>query len=298
MVSCPLCKQYSPLYFQSKDYNRNITKDTFNHYRCPRCELIFIVPIPANLSDYYPETYHFVPESASYLETGSKPERYKIDIVQRFVRDGRMLEIGPSYGGFAYLAKKAGFEVEAIEMNARCCHFLNKVIGVNAINSDDPIAALRQMKLYDVIALWQVIEHLPDPWSTLDAICASLKPGGIVVLSAPNPDAFQFQIMGRYWPHVDAPRHLMLIPMKLLAEKLDALGMKSELITTTDRGSIGWNTFGWVAFFANLDSQFRIKRVLWYACILIGRLVSLLFSPIEKIEGKGSAYTIVFRKGA
>ncbi|TFH08434.1 MAG: class I SAM-dependent methyltransferase [Nitrosomonadales bacterium] len=250
------------------------------------------MPVPTNLAGYYPESYHFVPKSSEYLEEGSKPENYKIEIVKEFVNHGRLLEIGPAYGSFTYLAKKAGFEVDAIEMNTRCCEFLNKVVGVNAINSDDPIAALGQSDPYDVIALWHVIEHLPDPWPTLDTICANLKPGGIVVLASPNPGSFQFNIMGCRWPHVDAPRHLMLIPMKLLAEKLESLGMKAELITTTDQGSVGWNTFGWKFFFANLSSQLYIKKVL----SLTGQLVSLLFSPIEKIEGKGSAYTMVFRK--
>ncbi len=289
---CPQCKHESSLYFHSKDYNRVITQEIFDHYRCPQCGLIFIMPVPVNLADYYPESYHFVPESLEYLEKGSKPERYKIEIVQDFIENGRLLEIGPAYGSFTYLAKKAGFEVEAIEMNTRCCQFLNKVVGVNAINSDDPIATLVQMKPYDVIALWHVIEHLPDPWPTLNAICTSLKPGGIVVLATPNPSSFQFNIMGYRWPHVDAPRHLILIPMKLLAERLEALGMKAELITTTDPGSIGWNTFGWEFFFANLSSQLYFKKVLRR----IGRLISLLFSPIERIEGKGSAYTMVFRK--
>ena len=84
----------------------------------------------------------------------------------------------------------------------------------------------------------------------------------------------------------------LLIPMKLLSEKLESLGMKAELITTTDQGSIGWNAFGWEFFFSNLCSQHYIKKVLRR----IGRLISLLFGPIEKIEGKGSAYTMVFRK--
>jgi len=292
MADCPICKNESLLYFQSRDYNRNITQEIFSHYRCSQCKLIFITPVPTNLADYYPESYHFVPKSSEYLEESSKPENYKIKIVKGFVNHGRLLEIGPAYGSFTYLAKKAGFEVDAIEMNARCCQFLNEVVGVHAINSDDPIAVLGKIEPYDVIALWHVIEHLPDPWPTLDAICKSLKPGGIVVLATPNPGSFQFNIMGSKWPHVDAPRHVMLIPMRLLAEKLESLGMKAELITTTDQGSIGWNKFGWEFLFGNLCSQRYLKRILR----LIGWLISLLFSPIEKIEGKGSAYTVVFRK--
>lgn len=291
---CPNCKTHSELYFRSKDYNRHVTDETFHHYRCPECELIFISPIPENLGDYYPDTYHFMPDSADYLEKASGHERYKIEIVQKFAKAGSLLEIGPSYGCFTYLAKKAGFRVDAIEMNSRCCEFLRSVVGVHAINSDDPVQALGQAGPYDVIALWHVIEHLPNARATLEAICTRVKPGGYVVLAAPNPDAFQFHLMGRYWPHVDAPRHVMLIPMKLLADRMSELGMKAELITTRDEGSLGWNTFGWEFFFGNLSSQRQIKRVLHR----IGRLVAWLLAPIERREGKGSAYTMVFKKVA
>ena len=114
IACCPLCKQESPLYFQSKDYNQNITQDVFDHYRCLQCKLIFIAPIPLRLSDYYPETYHSIPTSIDCLKLASNHELYKIEIVKRYINNGRLLEIGPSYGSFTYLAKEAGFEFEAI----------------------------------------------------------------------------------------------------------------------------------------------------------------------------------------
>ena len=112
------------------------------------------------------------------------------------------------------------------------------------------------------------------------------------VLAAPNPDAFQFQVLRRYWPHVDAPRHLMLIPARLLIEKMASMGMTVELFTTNDEGGLGWNIFGWEYFFSNLCGRPRINRVLRK----FGRMVAKLVGPIETIEGKGSAYTMVFRK--
>lgn len=290
---CPYCHTKSPFYFCSKDYNRRITQETFDHYRCPQCKLIFISPIPEKLAHYYPEKYHRVPKSVEYLDTISKNEDYKIEIVQRFSEKGRLLEIGPSYGGFIYLAKKAGYEVNAIEMDSRCCQFLNEVVGVNTINSDDAIEVMRRHKeQYDVIVLWHVIEHLSNTWLTLDAVYASLKPGGIIVLASPNPDSLQFKIMGRYWPHLDAPRHVMIVPMKLLAEKLELLGMRAELITTKDEGSNYLNIFGWKHYFRRRISHGHIRKLV----SKVGRLIAFMLSPIEKIEGNGSAYTMVFRK--
>lgn len=290
--SCSFCNTKSPLYFCSKDYNRKVTQETFNHYRCPQCNLIFILPIPEELANYYPDKYHGIPKSVEELDVISKNENYKIETIQRFSGKGRLLEIGPSYGGFTYLAKKAGYEVDAIEMNKNCCQFLSEVVGINAINSNNAIEMMKHKVVYDVVALWHVLEHLTNPWLTLDAACASLKPGGIMVLSTPNPDAFQFKIMRRYWPHLDAPRHVMMIPMKLLTEKLESLGMKMELITTKDRGSNYLDIFGWKHFFRRRIAHGNTRK----AVSKVGRLVAFILRPIEKIDGKGSAYTMVFRK--
>lgn len=289
---CPYCHTRSLLYFQSRDYNRGVTRDLFNHYRCSKCHLIFIAPLPKNPSEYYPDSYHFIPDSAGYLEANSAHEQYKIDLVQQFSRHGRLLEIGPGHGSFTYLAKAAGFEVEAIEMDERCCNFLREVVGIRAIKSDTICDALQDLDSYDVIAMWHVIEHLLDPWTTLSMISTKLKPGGILVIAAPNPDSFQFLIQGRWWPHVDAPRHVMLIPATVLAEHLDLLGLKLELITTRDKGSLGWNTFGWSFFFSNMCSSRYLKRL----AHLVGRIVAICLYPIESREGRGTAYTMIYRK--
>jgi SAM-dependent methyltransferase len=289
---CSYCNTESGLYFRSRDYNRKITAVIFDHYRCPKCGLIFISPIPQNLGDYYPDQYYYIPETVDFLEANSAPEQYKIEIIQRYVKQGRLLEIGPSMGCFTYLAKQSGFEAEAIEMDAKCSKFLNLVAGIPTVNSSDTCGALKTLKPFDVIAMWHVIEHLPNPWETLEAISERINAGGILILAAPNPDAFQFHVLGRYWPHVDAPRHLMLIPTQLLIDKMATLGMTVELETTTDAGGRGWDIFGWEYFFSNLSARPRINRILRR----IGRRVARLVDPIERQEGKGSAYTMVFRK--
>jgi 2-polyprenyl-3-methyl-5-hydroxy-6-metoxy-1,4-benzoquinol methylase len=275
--------------------------------------------------------------SSHDLEIKAGQERYKVETVQNVVTKGRLLEIGPSYGAFAYLAKKAGFEVEAIEMDARCCAYLTDVVGVRAINSNDIDKALEDLMPYNVIALWHVIEHLTGPWGTLGAISRKLLPGGVLVVAAPNPSALQFRIFGRYWVHVDAPRHLQLIPMQVLIKHMKSLGLNLVMATTTDEASNLFSSFDW--WFAsvrnlleqrasfidaedNNASQSHIERpadarngsivtlltfarsVLLSPIRLTKSLVvatlhlffSLILKPIERREGMGCAYTVVFKK--
>jgi len=292
LAACPRCRRPSPWYCLAADYNRRLTEENFYYYRCPQCGIVFLSPVPADLGRHYPGDYYGIPGSAEQLAANAELERYKIDLVRRFVPGGRLLEIGPAYGAFAYLASKAGFETLTIEMNEQCCRFMNDVLGVRAIHSHDTAAALRQVEPCDVIALWHVIEHLPDAWSMLEQIVRKLAPGGVLVIAAPNPEAFQFGVMGRYWTHLDAPRHLQLIPAATLSEHAIGLGLNPLLVTTTDTGSMDWNGFGWRMTLANATQSPLLKRVMHR----IGKTVGRALSFIEGGEGRGSAYTAIYRK--
>jgi len=276
------------------DRNRHITDQVFDYYRCPSCQVVFLAPIPENLSDYYQDEYYALPVTVDDLQPSLPDQRYKIDLLRPFKPGGSLLEIGPAAGSFAYLALQAGYHVEVIEMDQACCKFISEKLSIRAICSADPASALDDLGQYDVIALWHVIEHLPSPWDVLPALADHLSPGGILVIAAPNPRAFQFRILRQFWTHLDAPRHLELIPADTLKASLNQVGLKSVFETTTDRGGLGWNTFGWKISLHNLVKDQSLKRLMRG----MGLVLTLVFAPIERNDMFGSAYTLVFQKGA
>ena len=147
---------------------------------------------------------------------------------------------------------------------------------------------------FDVIALWQVIEHLDGPLALLDSLAARLTAGGILALSTPNPEAFQFARMGKRWPHVDAPRHLHLLPANLLVERMQAHGLEMCLLDSSDADAKSWNRFGWQRLIMN-----RFGGPLGTALgMAAGGILSVLFKPFESAAMRGSAYTLVMRKRA
>ncbi len=291
-VSCPNCKAESNKIFGVGDNNRRITRETFEYYRCPSCRVVFLHPLPDDPGKYYPSDYYSLPPARRDISSRAEPEKYKIELVREHKSGGRLLEIGPAWGAFCYHAKIAGFSVEAIEMDPECCRFINEYIGARAYQGDDIQALLEGKGPYDVVALWHVIEHLPNPWEVLVAITGKLAPGGILVIAAPNPDAWQFMIQGRSWPHVDAPRHVQLVPSSVLSDRMKRLGLRSVSITTRDPGSLGWNIFGWQFFLANLSGNHFVR----IALRVLGTVVGYSLFPLERREGRGSAYTAIFRK--
>lgn len=289
---CGSCGGIMSRFLTTGDLNRAISDVRFVYLRCAKCGLISLFNVPHRIDAYYPSGYHQLPSTQDAIDAGVAHDQYKIDLVKRFVGSGRLLEVGPAWGAFCLLARRSGFSVEAIEMDEQCCDFLRTRFDIPTIRSDDEAHAIGQATEPDVIAAWHVMEHLRDPWRFLAAAARRLTPGGILVVAMPNPDAFQFRLLGKFWAHIDAPRHIHLIPGRVLKSKAEAAGLETMLLTSTDAGSLDWNRFGWEFSLPHLVSSPFWKRRLR----TLGRVTSILASAIERREGLGSAYTAVFRK--
>jgi len=278
--------------YRARDYNRRIGGLEFEYDKDAN-GILFLKNPPSDLAPYYTNDYHFVPSHIQDYERHVHQEAYKLELINRFKVSGCVLEIGPSIGMFLYAAKKAGFEVSAIEMSPECCRVMRDIVGVDVHLSEDAAAELGRMgQQFDVIAMWHSLEHMRNWPDVFGAAAASLAPGGLLAIAMPNPHALQFRIMGKWWTHLDAPRHLFLIPAQHMADLGRAAGLLVELITTKDRGSVDWNLFGWERSFHNFGSN-RYSR---YLLRKLGSVAEFLLRPFERREGQGSAYTIIFRK--
>lgn len=292
-VACKNCGCDAQFHTKAQDYNKKISDVDFYYYKCLECHYIFMDPVPVDLARYYPTEYYEVPKSeAELLESAERWQRWKLETVLQFKTGGKLLEIGPAYGLFAFLAKKEGFEVTGIEMDHRCCDFLRNTVGIEVIESADTVTALKTLPKFDVIVMWQVFEHLPDPWAVLAAAAKCLTSNGVIILDMPNPESFQFKVLGHRWAHLDAPRHLTLIPVGLLVEKGKALGLKPALLTASDIGANGFNGFGWAYTFKNYFGEGAMGRL----ALLFGRALGKLLIPIERTGWRGSTYTAVLRQ--
>jgi SAM-dependent methyltransferase len=292
---CSACGETTRRAFTTDERFGQTSKENFTYYDCKRCGLVFVDPIPANLGRYYGAAYApYTAPSRNDLPRIAERERYKFALVQQFApRTGRMLEIGPSFGAFAYLALNAGYSVDALEMDPLCCEYL-KTIGVNATCTTEPHVEAAKGGPWDVVVMWHAIEHLIDPWRTLDVVASRIRPGGILVIATPNPHSIQYQLLGRYWRHLDAPRHLQLIPLDLLRKRLERTGVYFVHTTTGDAGGVILSRGGWQQSLMRCVSAPSAR----FGMRVLGRLVHVAMSPIERHTGLGAAYTAVFRRGA
>ncbi len=289
---CPFCGGRSAFAVRAKDYNQRTSDEVFRYSECACCGLIFLTNAPADLASCYVSEQYFVPMSRQGFLGRALFHGYKLDLLMHFKESGRILEIGPATGEFAYMAKHFGFTPTVIEMDANCHRFMVDQLGLESVNSSDPASAVETLGSFDIVCMWQVIEHIPLYWQLISVLAQHLAANGIIMLSTPNPRSFQARVMQGYWPHLDAPRHLYLIRPDWFSRFADRLGLEVLMLTTRDTGSIRYNQDGWRLF---LQAALRLPMAgIWNE--RIGSWISGLLAGVETREGKGACYTVVLRK--
>jgi SAM-dependent methyltransferase len=85
---------------------------------------------------------------------------------------------------------------------------------------------------FDALVFWHVLEHLDQPAAELHQGRRVLKPGGLVVVSAPNLDSVQARLGGDLWFHQDVPRHAIHFSEAGLRALLARSGLRVERLHT------------------------------------------------------------------
>src|ERR1051326_2269484 len=299
-VPCSICGGSCLVLFRVLDINRRTSAESFEYRKCQCCGVVFLKDPPADNRPYYRGNYFSPPKSLSQLQRYARRNHPKLEIVRKFATGGRLLEVGPGIGSFAWLAKAAGVQVAAIEPDERGCAYLKNIVGVDVCRTSTPERTLASTKRrYDVVALWHAIEHLPNPWSMLSQSVRVLNDGGILVIATPNPSSWQFKKLGPGWPHLDAPRHLWLMPLETMSHHLESLGAPLVWATTDDADGRSWNRFGWSQWILNFAPDVIGSTLLAKAIARgAGYVIAATVRPWESVELSGSAYTAVFRKRA
>jgi 2-polyprenyl-3-methyl-5-hydroxy-6-metoxy-1,4-benzoquinol methylase len=290
-VACRVCTADTEFELTATDRNRAVDGCSFSYRRCPDCATIQLAAVPADLERYYPGDYHGVPTSGQLRERVGL-ELHKIELLRRHVEVGRLVEIGPSYGAFACAAREAGFDVTGVEMDGACCAYLEQTIGVRAIRSAAPEEVLASLPPSRVIVMWHVLEHLAYPLRVLEAASANLEPGGLLAIGVPNPASLGFRLMGRRWAHLDAPRHLTLVPLATLAERAAALGLEPVATVFDDPFAQNCNRFAWEYAMRRRPSTGPSSMPI----VRASQVIEKLMAPIERTGMRSAAYTLLLRQ--
>jgi len=156
---------------------------------------------------------------------------------------GRVLDIGCAGGAFVEAAGNLGYQAEGIEP---AVDLVKSALGrgLNVREGTAETLDLLNGEKYDVVTLWDVIEHVLDPVVTLDAAISLLKPDGVLVVNIPDIGTPLARLVGKknWWissvhvyhfssNHIEAlllPRGFKIVSKKMFFQSL-SLGYLLEI---------------------------------------------------------------------
>jgi SAM-dependent methyltransferase len=130
----------------------------------------------------------------SDAETLRKVPRFRrfeqgLEVVEREVGVGRLLDVGCGAGTFMAIAAARGWDVYGVEMNDALVAEAEKAVGEGRVVCGAFEALDPEDAKYDVITLWDVIEHVLDPVSFIERARRMLRPGGVIVICTPDEES-------------------------------------------------------------------------------------------------------------
>jgi SAM-dependent methyltransferase len=235
--------------------------------RCRRCSLVRTERDDGPLEARYDESYysaHSLADTMARLAGGRSPRSRLIDFAysayldpssptwRRLValpvrnrlgglppRQGSgmdLLDVGSGDGDFLRRALRSGYRAVGQEINAEAVASAQKA-GVDVrLGELDEVAF--PPASFDVVRLWHVLEHVPDPVRTLKTVHGLLRPNGLLVLGVPDFASPARRLFGVRWSGLQLPYHRHHFTHATLRATLEAGGFRLRSMRHRSVGTI------------------------------------------------------------
>ncbi|MDT8375309.1 MAG: class I SAM-dependent methyltransferase [Mariprofundaceae bacterium] len=157
------------------------------------------------------------------------------------------LDVGCSSGSVLNVARQCGFNIHGVEPAARAAETARQIPGAEVFNG-----FLHQADYpdnhFDIITLFEVIEHLTDPISLIKEIGRILKPGGLLLIGTGNAGSWTVSALGSRWEYFDIRLHgghiSFFTPesISILAKKsgLKLSAIKTKRVNLGEKKDVSW----------------------------------------------------------
>ena len=230
---CPLCtaNDHTPA-AQAYD-RRRLASNAFQLVRCQSCSLVYQHPRvrPASIGKYYAGDYH---STLGGLRK-SRREANKRQITSEFgLTTGKLLDIGCAHGGFLVEMRSHGWLVEGVEFSpeaSKFCRDHHNLMVATGDLSQRPDDGTR----FDLITMWAVLPHVPNPVEVVRQAAGLLKPDGVLLICVANIESWAFKIRGGAWGHLDQPRHYCMFSPQTLERLYEICALSMSRVIHDDR---------------------------------------------------------------
>ena len=234
-----------------------IRADPYSIRRCSTCGVRFLCPQPSHtdLEALYSHEYFVSPDCrqcgySEYLSDASNHRltfRNRLKYLPKPVQSSRLLDVGAATGFFVEQARLNGWEAVGIEPSTWASEYARSVLGQPVVTGTLSEASFAYGS-FDLVTMWEVIEHLPNPRATVQGLASLLKPGGYLALTTPDAGSLVARLAGHRWlGWRKVPEHLFFFDRHTLTRLLSSAGF--EVVE-----------YRYVSIF--VDAQFALTRLL------------------------------------
>jgi SAM-dependent methyltransferase len=149
---------------------------------------------------------------------------------------GKLLDVGCGNGEFLVTMRGLGWDVQGVEADPEAAGLAREKHGLPVLtgtleDADLPAAS------FDAITMQHVIEHLPNPVTSLTHCGRLLKEGGKLIVITPCSESLGHRAFRRSWFPLDPPRHLHLFSPQTLNWATRRAKMEVRILGTISRAS-------------------------------------------------------------
>ena len=226
-IKCILCNVDDADFF--------IEDEGFTAVKCKRCGLMYVNPRPEfeESKERYNDSY--LTEAEEHIATiDENILRAKLDLelIKRYKKEGRMLEIGCAEGSFLAEAKKSGYEPYGLEINKKFIEYARNKYQLANIFEQDILESSFPERHFDIIYMRGVLCHIHDPIKELNKINKFLKDDGVFICVTGNIGSLSIGRIRKYrnFIHLNLSQHLFHYSEDNLRTLFNKAGFRIERI--------------------------------------------------------------------
>lgn len=242
-----------------------LEKNGYSIYRCPKCGLKSTdlkQDYDTFVMQYYSQGY-FTGEKEYGAYSDYQKDKWFItqnmnkflSKIQQHKSSGKLLDVGCAMGFFVELALRHGFDAYGFDPSEfasdKAIERLDGHIKKGTIQTVHYLP-----KTFDVIVLFDVVEHLSDPTKDIKKLLSLLKDDGIMVFATGNSDSQTARILKRRWTFYSPPQHLHFFTPHTFSTLLKRMNLR-----IVERFSIGkWLSLRYVLNLARSNGESIIAQ--------------------------------------